>query len=168
MFSLKYQLSSQLIGPPIGGALYTRFGYRAPFIFSEIFTVLDLVGRLLVIERKKSLLWKVNPTSETPCKHNIGVETAVIPRTLFQTSSSDVERNLSISQAAIARPHAGSSNGHSQQTGDSEPALAERSILFEDGTAFARDEPLLLLAVLVKLSRSPRALIALWITLTHA
>jgi MFS family permease len=39
-----------LLGPPVGGALYARWGYRAPFVFGMIFTALDLVGRVLVIE----------------------------------------------------------------------------------------------------------------------
>ncbi|KAH9943878.1 major facilitator superfamily domain-containing protein [Amylocystis lapponica] len=39
-----------LIGPPVGGALYDRWGYRAPFIFAIIFTVFDFAGRLLIIE----------------------------------------------------------------------------------------------------------------------
>jgi len=39
-----------LLGPPVGGALYARWGYRAPFVFGMIFTALDLVGRVLVVE----------------------------------------------------------------------------------------------------------------------
>ncbi|TFY55923.1 hypothetical protein EVJ58_g7944 [Rhodofomes roseus] len=41
----------QLIAPPVGGALYDRWGYRAPFIFTIIFTLLDLPARLLVHEK---------------------------------------------------------------------------------------------------------------------
>lgn len=45
-----------LIGPPVGGALYSAFGYRAPFIFGIIVTVIDFVGRLLIIERKDAVI----------------------------------------------------------------------------------------------------------------
>ena len=39
-----------LLGPPIGGALYARWGYRAPFVFGMISTVLNLVGLVFVVE----------------------------------------------------------------------------------------------------------------------
>ncbi|ETW87640.1 major facilitator superfamily, partial [Heterobasidion irregulare TC 32-1] len=50
-----------LIGPPVGGGLYSRFGFRAPFIFSITITALDLIGRLLIIERKDALSWGTGP-----------------------------------------------------------------------------------------------------------
>lgn len=37
-----------LVGPPVGGALYARWGYRAPFIFAILFTIFDFTARLLV------------------------------------------------------------------------------------------------------------------------
>ncbi|OCH86034.1 MFS general substrate transporter [Obba rivulosa] len=46
-----YPLGS-LMGPPIGGALYDRWGYRAPFIFGIIFTVFDMAGRILIVEKR--------------------------------------------------------------------------------------------------------------------
>lgn len=51
-----------MIGPPVGGALYSRFGYRGPFVFGLVATVVDLAGRLLVIERKSALFWGLDPT----------------------------------------------------------------------------------------------------------
>ncbi|KAF9808221.1 hypothetical protein IEO21_07940 [Rhodonia placenta] len=39
-----------LVGPPVGGALYARWGYRAPFIFTILFTLVDFAGRVLIIE----------------------------------------------------------------------------------------------------------------------
>jgi len=44
-----------LIGPPVGGALYSRLGYRSPFIFGIVTILVDMIGRLLIIERKDSL-----------------------------------------------------------------------------------------------------------------
>ncbi|KAK0237153.1 major facilitator superfamily domain-containing protein [Armillaria nabsnona] len=41
-----------LVGPPVGGGLYTRFGFRGPFIFGIIVAVLDLAFRFLIIEGK--------------------------------------------------------------------------------------------------------------------
>lgn len=50
-----------LIGPPIGGALYARWGYRAPFIFSVLLTVFDVVGRLFVVEGQRQQDQSSNP-----------------------------------------------------------------------------------------------------------
>ena len=44
----------QMLAPPVGGSLYKRWGYRAPFIFTILFTILDLPARLLVREREQS------------------------------------------------------------------------------------------------------------------
>ncbi|KAJ7456492.1 MFS general substrate transporter [Mycena latifolia] len=52
-----------LAGPPIGGALYSRFGFRGPFICGIIVSFIDLIGRLLIIERKDALLWDVDPAA---------------------------------------------------------------------------------------------------------
>ena len=44
-------MARALIGPPAGGGLYHRFGFRGPFILGIIVTAFDLVGRLLIIEK---------------------------------------------------------------------------------------------------------------------
>ncbi|KAI4522902.1 MFS general substrate transporter [Schizophyllum commune Loenen D] len=46
-----------IVGPPVGGALYERFGFRGPFIFGIGCSVADLVGRIVIIERKDALRW---------------------------------------------------------------------------------------------------------------
>ena len=50
-----------VLGPPIGAALYTSFGFRAPFIFAIAFCMLDAVGRLIIIERKDALKYGHDP-----------------------------------------------------------------------------------------------------------
>lgn len=42
-----------VIAPPIGGALYQRMGWKAPFIFCIILLGADLIARLCVIEQKE-------------------------------------------------------------------------------------------------------------------
>ncbi|KAG6814450.1 hypothetical protein H0H92_007454 [Tricholoma furcatifolium] len=54
-------LGIAMSGPPVGGALFARFGYRAPFILSIGWTIIDLIARLLIIERKDALKWGVDP-----------------------------------------------------------------------------------------------------------
>ncbi|EEB99606.1 hypothetical protein MPER_00684 [Moniliophthora perniciosa FA553] len=52
---------SFFLGPPIGGALYKTFGFRGVCIFGIIAAFLDLVARLLVIERKVALRYGFDP-----------------------------------------------------------------------------------------------------------
>ncbi|KAI0072812.1 MFS general substrate transporter [Panus rudis PR-1116 ss-1] len=52
---------SFLVGPPVGGALYNSFGFRGPFVFGISITLVDLIGRLLVIERKDALKYGYDP-----------------------------------------------------------------------------------------------------------
>lgn len=53
--------TSSLIGPPISGILFQKFGFRAPFIFGIICTALDLVGRFLIIEKSDAMKWQQEP-----------------------------------------------------------------------------------------------------------
>ncbi|GAA5904707.1 MFS transporter [Sporobolomyces salmoneus] len=45
------------IGPPSGGAIYDRYGWRGPFIFSIILIGIDLLMRLFIIEKHEALEW---------------------------------------------------------------------------------------------------------------
>jgi MFS family permease len=44
------ELTSQ--APPIGGSLYTHFGWNAPFLFCISLCCVDLIARLFVIEQR--------------------------------------------------------------------------------------------------------------------
>ncbi|WRT69613.1 uncharacterized protein IL334_006602 [Kwoniella shivajii] len=48
------------IAPPIGGALYARMGWKAPFVFCIIVCAIDLILRLFVIEQKDLREWEKN------------------------------------------------------------------------------------------------------------
>lgn len=45
----------QLIGPPVGGVLYERLGYEAPFVFGLILVAIDMLLRLLIVEKHVAL-----------------------------------------------------------------------------------------------------------------
>lgn len=60
------RFASVLCAPPIGGLLYQHFGFRGPFIFDIIIAFIDLVGRMLVIEKKDALKWELVPTTGIP------------------------------------------------------------------------------------------------------
>jgi len=50
-------------GPPLGGVLYQRFGFYAPFILGIALAVLDLAARLVIIEPKVAGRWRELPSS---------------------------------------------------------------------------------------------------------
>ncbi|EJU00993.1 MFS general substrate transporter [Dacryopinax primogenitus] len=52
-------------GPPIGGALYAKYGFYAPFYFGVALAMLDLVTRFLAIEPQDARKW-VNHLSQLP------------------------------------------------------------------------------------------------------
>ncbi|KAJ7102430.1 MFS general substrate transporter [Mycena belliarum] len=74
-----------LAGPPIGGALYGRFGFRGPFIFGIIICIIDLIGRLFIIERKEALPWGhdpaavPSPASDSERDEEKSADAAVVP-----------------------------------------------------------------------------------------
>jgi len=45
------------MGSPIGGVLYQKSGFHAPFIFCLGMTAVDFIGRLFVIEKKDAVKW---------------------------------------------------------------------------------------------------------------
>ena len=55
-----------LVGPPVSGALYQRWGFRAPFVFGIIITGIDLLARVLLVERHEAMRWGVDPMEVGP------------------------------------------------------------------------------------------------------
>lgn len=53
----------QLVGPPVGGALFDRFGIRGPCVFGIMIISVDLIGRSLLIERSEALAWGFDPAA---------------------------------------------------------------------------------------------------------
>lgn len=47
------------IGPVLGGVLYDRLGWHAPFIFSIAVCAVEFIGRLIIIERKEVKRWGI-------------------------------------------------------------------------------------------------------------
>jgi MFS family permease len=62
-FCLTSWTVGSVAGSPIGGALYQNLGYKAPFIFCIILFVVDIVGCILVIEKRVAQKW-IDPSSE--------------------------------------------------------------------------------------------------------
>lgn len=53
-----------LVSPPLGGVLDEKMGYRAPFILGMCVCVVDLVGRLLLIEKDQARKWETPPPEQ--------------------------------------------------------------------------------------------------------
>ncbi|KAK7026072.1 hypothetical protein VNI00_015718 [Paramarasmius palmivorus] len=135
-----------LLGPPLGGALYERFGFRGVCIFGIIGAVIDLVARLIVIERKDALEWGFDPQSvilpETPESNlsSTDVQEEDTPRPPQEGSSTAIEEH---DRRASIRSREGPQ------------AINEKETITGDAAATPQ---LSLVAVLIKLLKSSRAM----------
>jgi MFS family permease len=135
-----------LLGAPVGGALYGAFGFRGPFIFGIIITVLDLIGRLLIIERKDALRYGYDPTLKMV--HEKEQEADVEDGTAPTKAEKAVE-----GAAAQAVPAAAA------------PAIAPEEVIAEQaegktGAARAPPAKIGILRASILLAKSPRAMAA--------
>ncbi|KAH8086605.1 MFS general substrate transporter [Cristinia sonorae] len=136
-----------LVGPPVGGALYSAFGYRAPFIFGIIVTFIDFVGRLLIIERMDAALYQLAIS-------DIQTEGAV-RAVEVTTENEDLATTGAVTNAPVA-----------DLSGNSESSPQEQVSKTATGPASARPSsvrsPITVIGVLRLLMRSPRALMAMF------
>jgi DHA1 family solute carrier family 18 vesicular amine transporter 1/2 len=128
---------SVAVGPPLGGTLYTHFGFRAPFIFSLAATFLDLIGRVIIIERKHAIQWGYDPAAVPANRGNRDSDAKRSTLPFDTTTKSETGKG---EEAAISPP--------SKRPVDGEKKLS-------------------LSAVISKLSKSHRALTALIIIFTY-
>jgi len=150
-----------VVGPPVGGALYSNIGFRAPFIFGEICTAVDLLGRLLIIEHKDAVSWNA--------------DLAAVPEAYDSQPDLTHEDDMfdeTTENTPLLRP---SGPPYTDVTSiksldDHDEALSSASSTVhatssEDVSACC--QPLSLAAVVLKLAKSPRALVALIITFSY-
>lgn len=128
--------------------MYNKFGFRGPFILGIVITVVDLVGRLLIIEREDAILHGIDPAAAvdsndvsqtTPVNDDCEEHkenTEVLAATTEDATTEDGTRNVTITPA-------------------------------EDSNIMAALPPLSLLGVVWKLLRSSRALTVLLSTLMY-
>lgn len=69
-----------LIGPPIGGLLNEKLGYRSAFVTTIAVTFLDMVGRLLVVEKNVARPWLEESMSPEDAASQTEVEDPEQPR----------------------------------------------------------------------------------------
>ncbi|KAF8213645.1 major facilitator superfamily domain-containing protein [Mycena galopus ATCC 62051] len=131
-----------LAGPPIGGALYSRFGYRGPFVCGIIVALFDLIGRLLIIERKDALRWNIDPAA-APVDSN-EEKTAGSPNATLAAAPVDADEEKAAESPNATAPV----DAESPDTTQSEIRLS-------------------LVGVMTRLFRSPRAVVVIAVTFLY-
>ncbi|KXN87562.1 hypothetical protein AN958_08496 [Leucoagaricus sp. SymC.cos] len=96
-FAMSGQSIGLILGSPIGGTLYSRFGFRGPFVFTIICASIDLLSRLAIIEPNESRKWGVDPTIYPRSTSGSSKETAqlvtegILPREASSEPQSGIE-----------------------------------------------------------------------------
>jgi DHA1 family solute carrier family 18 vesicular amine transporter 1/2 len=142
-----------LLGQPMGGALYRTFGWRGPFLFGIICSSVDLIGRLLVIERAEALKWGHDPaasltrnSSDNDCPP--GAE--AVPTGALEKSHASSQSALDVTGSTIGNP--GEDTDIEVVASHKEGGLSAQAPL--------QKPPLSLPQVIIRLGTSPRALTA--------
>ncbi|TFY70057.1 hypothetical protein EVJ58_g23 [Rhodofomes roseus] len=153
-----------LVGPPVSGALYDRFGFHAPFIFGIIATAIDLVGRLLIIERKHAILWGIDPAAPRKADSE-AVETEPKKRPEQDAISAAPEKNTEKTARELTEP------AETQSPVAVNGTQSEQADTAGNPSDYATPGPkvhLSLLAVMGKLMKSVRADAVFACTLLYA
>ncbi|KIK99897.1 hypothetical protein PAXRUDRAFT_131055 [Paxillus rubicundulus Ve08.2h10] len=146
-----------LVGTPAGGSLYSRFGFRAPFVFGEICTAVDLILRLLIIERDNAIKWGYDPSVGQQLDPIANLETSASPQ---QSSLADVTAAPPPNppQARTNLEDSLMLNEPKTVTSEDLP-LAAHGLSIPDASLVRERLPLL--SVISRLGQSPRAVVAL-------
>ena len=152
-----------LVGPPVGGALYQRWGFKAPFIFGIIFAGIDLIARLLLIERHEAIRWGVDPMEINVSDKDKGPEAASEATASERTEKSPVTEPHST-------PHQCDSDSPADEGEGQIKAEIEEEVREGDQTEKNLQESkpratLLPHTVLLKLMKSPRAMVCITVSL---
>ncbi|KAG6837915.1 hypothetical protein H0H93_013068 [Arthromyces matolae] len=139
-----------LIGPPAGGAIYSKFGYRGPFIFGIIWTVVDLIARLLIIERKEALKSGIDPQIRNPLPAD--------------TESSDAAGKQAVADEKQPHPGIDDKGELTMASGD---VTEDKSRLEAPSAINQTIPPITLPRTVLRLAKSSRALVAFMMTFAY-
>jgi hypothetical protein len=144
-----------MLGAPVGGALYSKFGFRGPFIFGCLLALFDIVGRLLVIERKDALPW-ISPSQDVPAASAKGHD-----QDILLAPATDQEQATSPAPEPAkegARGKAQLSEPKTRTDGLEHDEVTTGDLYDTPPAIISEVKPLSFLQVLAKLFTSPRAL----------
>ena len=152
-----------LAGPPIAGVLYERLGFRAPFIFGIIVTGIDLLARLLLIERHEAMKWGIDPM-EIAAGSEKDPETASGITGVERTEQSLVPEHQPAVREFAKDSAAGESEGNARVEVEEKAGEGDQT---QDQPQESKQPRVTLLphVVLLKLIRSPRAGVCIILTL---
>lgn len=142
----------------MAGALDDRFGFRAPFIFGIIVTALELIGRLLIIER--SAAERMDASFTTLVGRNGSSRGLAY-------GSVEAEKREERPTVTEVTPQT-AAEGSAGEVTETPTRVPSRTPTATDAQADAHEDPvhLSIPGLLLKLLKSPRALSAVFLTLS--
>ncbi|KAG8220121.1 major facilitator superfamily domain-containing protein [Butyriboletus roseoflavus] len=150
-----------MVGTPAGGTLYARFGFRAPFIFGEICTAVDLFLRLLIIEKDVAIRWGYDPATCRDVNFVANLQASSLPNRSSDPIGSSTFTPLQPSPEQI--PALGDPK---QNPPPLDPCVSSSNNLTVSEISLVR-KPLPLLPVIRLLGQSSRAVVALTMSLIY-
>ena len=153
MCSLITTMFSQLVGPPISGALFDRFGIRGPCIFGIIVISVDLIGRLLLIERREALAWGYDPATSIDTSSDQVSDSASYASPRYGTFPTEAGLPAESGRQSLYSPVPG-------EVGSTDALLDREASIHRPLKPHTRDDPIPFLEVIRRLFMSSRAMAA--------
>ncbi|WVQ95955.1 hypothetical protein IAU59_003054 [Kwoniella sp. CBS 9459] len=146
------------IAPPIGGALYQRLGWHAPFIFCIIICAVDLILRLFVIEQKDLREWQARQLASSQGSSLVGQASERASRSGESGNASLPNSTVIVDEGGPSRPPTPGGNG----------ALEVETIGGLSGPGPKKDVvELTPWGVLITLISNKRGMTAFWVTFVY-
>ena len=156
-FMINLTAHSIIAGAPAGGLLYSRFGFRAPFIFTEICTLVDLLLRLLIIERDVAIKWGYDPATGRDISATTDLEAS---------STDDRSDATGPSQSRLIPLHSSSEQTPaSVDPKEVQSAVDSCAPAANNSTVSPVHKSLPILSIIWQIAKSSRARVALMVTL---
>lgn len=134
--------------------MYQKLGFYAPFIFGIILTVVDLIGRLLIVERKDAMKWGVDPWEDTKTQKPVGEAPASDPERMIELPAVPASAIPEITEQPVGSPNRTPPASVTNQDVTSEDNKSHKPVLTSWG-------------VLRALAKSPRAVASITMTLVY-
>lgn len=152
-----------MVGTPAGGGLYARFGFHAPFIFGGICTVVDLILRFLIIERAVAVRWGYDPATRQHVNVVADLEASYSPHhsshAMGPSALALTPVHPSLEQTtALVDPKLNPITLDARTTSSDNLTMSEIPLV---------RKPLPMLSVIRLLGQSPRAVVALIMSLVY-
>lgn len=143
--------------------MFARFGFRAPFIFGEICTLVDLALRILIIERDVAIRWGYDPATRKDVNVVADLEAPSSPH----RSSDAIEPSTSAPTPVQPSPEQHSTLGDPEQ----DPTTLDSCVPTSNNLTMSEispvRKPLPILSVMRLVGQSSRALVALTMSLIY-